>query len=262
LYWRLIDAKTPPKSILVMSVERSVPWELMIPNAADREDGDPLGVACSVGRWFNESNRGPDEFIPLRDSLVLAPDYASDKLPHAQAECDLVLKTFPGHPVPATYDELDMFYRKNSASLLHFACHGEDATLQAIRLLNKQRLSAAQVRGGGLGRACRAKGPLVFLNACEVGRPGIGLTSPSGFAAQLIASQCGAVIAPLWEVDDKIAHQVAVSFYEEVTKDPRKPFAEVLRDLRARAYAEDGADSYAAYCFYGHPLACAKMSTH
>jgi CHAT domain len=258
LYWRLVDAQSPPKSILLMSDERCVPWELMIPNGPNRDDGgDPLGVQCTIGRWYDDANVGPGEWIPLQDSLVLAPDYDSDRLPNAQAERDLVLKMFPGQPVPATFDELDRFYRENSASLLHFACHGEDATLQSIRLLNRQRLSAAQVRGGGLGVACRFKGPLVFLNACEVGRPGVGLASPSGFAAALIASKCGAVIAPLWQVDDTVAHTVAVAFYDEVTRSPHRPFADILRELRARAYAVDGADSYAAYCFYGHPLAAA-----
>lgn len=257
LYWRLVDAQSPPKSILLMSDERCVPWELMIPNASDRDDGEPLGVQCTIGRWYDEANVGPDEWIPLQDSLVLAPDYDSDRLPNAEAERDLVLRMFPGQPVPATFDELDRFYRANSASLLHFACHGEDATLQSIRLLNRQRLSAAQVRGGGLGVACRLKGPLVFLNACEIGRPGAGLTSPSGFASALIASKCGAVVAPLWQVDDTVAHTVAVAFYDEVTRSPHRPFADILRELRARAYAENGEDSYAAYCFYGHPLATA-----
>jgi hypothetical protein len=245
-----------------MSDERSVPWELMIPNGPNREDGEPLGTQCAVGRWYDDGNVGPDEWIPLRDSLVLAPNYDTDRLPNAEAERDLVLKMFPGQPVPAeTFDDLDRFYRTNSASLLHFACHGEDATLQSIRLLNRQRLSAAQARGGGLGVACRLKGPLVFLNACEVGRPGAGLASPSGFAAALIASKCGAVIAPLWQVDDTVAHTVAVTFYDEVTKDPERPFADILRELRSRAYAEDGEDSYAAYCFYGHPLATAAESS-
>jgi hypothetical protein len=257
LYWRLVDAQSPPKSILLMSHERSVPWELMIPNGPNRDDGEPLGVQCTIGRWYDDGNVGPDEWIPLRDSLVLAPEYDSDRLPNAEAERDLVLKMFPGQPVPATFDELDSFYRVNSASLLHFACHGEDATLQSIRLLNRQRLSAAQVRGGGLGVACRRTGPLVFLNACEVGRPGVGLASPSGFAAALIASKCGAVIAPLWQVDDNVAHMVAVEFYDEVTRNPHRPYADILRELRARAYADDGEDSYAAYCFYGHPLATA-----
>ena len=124
-------------------------------------------------------------------------------------------------------------------------------------LLQNQVLWANQVRPGGLGVACRKSRPLIFLNACEVGRPGAGLAAVGGFAASFIASDAGAVIAPLWAVDDRVAHQVAVTFYDTVKKKPVTPFADLLRDLRAKAYADGGEDSYAAYCFYGDPHACA-----
>ncbi|HYZ68975.1 MAG TPA: hypothetical protein VE666_14440, partial [Mycobacterium sp.] len=61
----------------------------------------------------------------------------------------------------------------------------------------------------------------------------------------------------LWQVDDAVAHEVAVMFYDEVRRNPRRPYADILRELRGRAYADDGEDSYAAYCFYGHPIATA-----
>jgi hypothetical protein len=259
LYWRLVDAGLKPKTIFVISQERSIPWELMIPTRDGEDDDDqlPLGVQCAIGRWYDDSHLDPDRWIPIHDSLVLAPEYESDQLPHAAEEQGLVLKLFPGHPVPATFDKLNAFFKNHSASLLHFACHGVDTTLQSLLLLNNEKLTTTHVRGGGLGAACRAKAPLVFLNACEVGRPGAGLSSPSGFAASLVGAKCGAVIAPLWSVDDEIAHQVAVTFYENVKKTPDKPFAEIIRDLRAKAYQDGGEDTYAAYCFYGHPLASA-----
>jgi len=50
---------------------------------------------------------------------------------------------------------------------------------------------------------------------------------------------------------------VAVTFYDTVKKKPETPFAEILRELRAKAYAAEGEDSYAAYCFYGDPHASA-----
>ena len=259
LYWQLIDAQTPPHTVMVMSEEPSVPWELMIPHRRGSADLPPLGASCAVGRWQGNDYVAPDQWIPLQDSIVLAPDYETRKLPHATRERDLVLKMFPGHAAPATFDELDAFYGNHTASLLHFACHGEDATLQSIRLLKNQRLSAQQVLGGGLATACRQKLPLVFLNACQLGRPGAGLVAPEGFATSFIACDAGAVIAPLWEVDDEIAHKVAVSFYDAVARDPTTPFAEILRGIRARAYDEDGDDSYAAYCFYGDPNAAARQ---
>jgi hypothetical protein len=259
LYWRLVDAGTPPRSMYLVSEEPAIPWELMIPHR--RVPGKPpempaLGVSCAIGRWHQDEHFSPRQRLWLTDSLVLAPDYPGDrKLPHASAERDLVFARYPGHDVPATFDELDAFYAANNASLLHFVCHGQDATLQAIQLLGHQTLSARQMRGGGLGQACQQRQPLVFLNACELGRPGPGLASVDGFPAAFIACDAAAVIAPLWEVDDGAAHQVATDFYEELRDHPERPFADVLRLIRARAYNQGGADSFAAYCFYGDPLA-------
>lgn len=260
LYWRLVDAGTAPSTILLASEERSVPWELMIPSR-NLPNGEwqrlpPLGVQCAVGRWHGDDYVCSGQIIPLQDSLVLAPAY-NPPLSKAIAERDLVLELFPGKDVPATFDELDEFYTANTASLLHFVCHGRDTTLQAIKLLKDQSLWANQVRAGGLGSACRKARPLVFLNACEVGRPGAGLAEVGGFAAAFIACNAGGVIAPLWAVDDGVAHQVAVTFYDTVKREPTTPFADILRELRAKAYAADGEDSYAAYCFYGDPHACA-----
>lgn len=260
LYWRLIDAGTPPKTVLVISEERSVPWELMIPSRRTADGRyqqlPPLGVQCAIGRWHGDYYICPGQVVPLQDSLVLAPTY-NPPLPQANAERELILGLFPGQNVPATFDELNAFYAQHTASLFHFVCHGRDATLQAIKLLQNQVLWANQVPPGGLGMACRKSRPLIFLNACEVGRPGAGLAAVGGFAASFIACDAGAVIAPLWAVDDGVAHQVAVTFYDTVKQKPETPFADILRDLRAKAYADDGADSYAAYCFYGDPHASA-----
>jgi len=64
------------------------------------------------------------------------------------------------------------------------------------------------------------------------------------------------VIAPLWSVKDSIAHEIAEKFYERIQNEPSTPFAEILADLRKLSYkAEGGEDTYAAYCFYGDPLA-------
>jgi hypothetical protein len=219
----------------------------------------PLGVQCAIGRWHGDDYVCPGQVVPLQDSLVLAPTY-NPPLPQASAERDLILELFPGQSVPATFDELNAFYAAHTASLFHFVCHGRDATLQAIKLLQNQVLWANQVRPGGLGTACRKSRPLIFLNACEVGRPGAGLAAVGGFAASFIACDAGAIIAPLWAVDDGVAHQVAVTFYDTVKKKPGTPFANIVRELRAKAYAEGGEDSYAAYCFYGDPHAAAAKS--
>lgn len=104
--------------------------------------------------------------------------------------------------------------------------------------------------------------PMVFLNACEVGRPTVALAGIGGFAAAFLDLGASAVIAPLRSVKDTIAYKVAEKFYEAAVKPPkgkaRKGFAERMREIRALAYdAATGEDTYAAYCFYGDPNASA-----
>ena len=107
----------------------------------------------------------------------------------------------------------------------------------------------------GLERACRAKAPLVFLNACEVGRTTPSLVGAGGFASEFVTAGARCVIAPLWSVKDSLAHEVAVAFYTAALEQPTRPLADILRDIRARSYEEGGGeDTYAAYCFYGDPL--------
>lgn len=41
--------------------------------------------------------------------------------------------------------------------------------------------------------------------------------------------------------------------YERAIADRARPFADILREIRAKAYAQNGEDTYAAYCWYGDP---------
>src|SRR4051794_23669633 len=59
-----------------------------------------------------------------------------------------------------------------------------------------------------------------------------------------------AVIAPLWPVDDEQAHEGALELYRRGLEPDAPPLAELLKQLRARAYEETNPDTYAAYCFY------------
>jgi hypothetical protein len=51
-----------------------------------------------------------------------------------------------------------------------------------------------------------------------------------------------AVIAPTWTVEDRIAHAVAQEFYSALLTDPKRPFADILRQIRSRAYTAPGSE--------------------
>ncbi|MEU9230660.1 CHAT domain-containing protein [Streptomyces massasporeus] len=68
------------------------------------------------------------------------------------------------------------------------------------------------------------------------------------------ASGTQAAVAPLWNVDDKVANDFAQGFYKAVLKGGTAP-AEYLRRRRAGTLGAAGADlsTPLAYLFFGHP---------
>jgi hypothetical protein len=271
--WTLIDRGTPPQSILIVSQEPFIPWELMIPHRR-RPDGTPdrhppLGVEFAVGRWVSDDYLSPSIRVRLADSYVVAPRYPGPKpkpLANAANEAQLVLGAFPGTRIdPVDLQTLDRTFATGGRSLVHFVCHGADSPRSGIQSIfldgGIEKLTSIEIgQITGVIAGFRTK-PLVFLNACEVGRPSISLVGIGGFARAFIDLGAAAVIAPLWSVADNIAFDVAERFYREVQaiaegRLPRRSFANILRDVRALAYDPAfGQDTYAAYCFYGDPLA-------
>src|SRR5262249_41069187 len=102
--------------------------------------------------------------------------------------------------------------------------------------------------------------PLVFLNACEVGRQIPRLLDTGGFPATLLELQAGAVIAPLWSVDDATAFEIASEFYGLAAGDPTVPIAEIVARVRRQAYERPTfVDTYAAYSYFGDPIATLRL---
>jgi CHAT domain len=268
LFWQIIDSGKPMRSISIVSQEPYIPWELMIPWRR-RDDGStevrqPLGAEFAVARWLRDDHLLPNQRVSLADSRIFAPAYPGPRpkpLASAQAEAQMVTAIFPGQAIsPALFKNFKEAMKAGGASLLHFICHGAagQGIAQQIYLEDNRVMSSIQIDGlDEVAEACGKKKPLIFLNACEVGREAPSLVGVGGFASSFIGAGASCVIAPLWSVKDDIAHKVATEFYETVKANPGKPFAEILRAIRARAYdaTSGGEDTYAAYCFYGDPLA-------
>lgn len=260
--WELIEAKKPLTSIAVVSEEQFVPWELMIPNGGPNDEAHdlPLGVSYDVGRWIRKS-KAPPRDLAIYDCQIVAPRYIGKAvLKQSQAEALEVSMTFQGTVVtPAPFDAVSTALRSRT-SLLHFVCHGKDGgTAGQILLLddNDQLTDTALIGISGVSAAFRSMPPIIFLNACEVGRGNPSLIGSRSFASQFIKLGARAVIAPLWSVNDTVAHEIALTFYRALKASPQRRLADIFRDIRRKAY-ETGTDSYAAYCFFGDPLATAE----
>lgn len=264
VFWALVDAGKRPRTVAIVSDEPFIPWELMIPVrrlGAATETRAPLGVEFQIGRWTAGGAVAGVRSLSLADGYVIAPRYQGTRaLPLAQKEAELLVEKHGAVRIdPATFASIQTHLEAGGRHLIHIACHGtDDATDQTIYLDNDATLASTTFEGMDAADAAFAQAPpLVFLNACEVGRGKPGLIGVGGFASAFIRKGAAAVIAPLWSVKDEIAAEVARGFYEQIDS---KPFAEILREFRARAYDPERAeDSYAAYCFYGDPCA-AKAS--
>jgi hypothetical protein len=266
VFWELIDEGRIPRTIAIVSEEPYLPWELMIPKR--KVEGQPrqrpsLGVEFIIARWTPKQAMSGRQKIPMTDCYVIAPQYTNKPtLPYAQAELAFMLQKYPapaGQAVkPANFENLSATFKSGGKTIVHFACHGANSATgkQLIYLESDPPVSPKMLRGMcTLEQAFVEKHPFVFLNACEVGRQVPNLSGVGGFAQSFIDLGASAVIAPLWSVKDDLAHQIALDFYNSIAAFPHKPFAEILSEIRAKAYDPQIAeDTYAAYCFYGDPL--------
>ena len=122
-------------------------------------------------------------------------------------------------PAPADLQAVEELLRGNTPiQLWHFACHGDFAPAapgkSPLHLENGSRLTPDDLVGPAQTHLKRDR-PLVFLNACRVGSGGLSLTGLGGWANVLVGDcGVGAVIAPLWSVNDALACEFARVFYE------------------------------------------------
>jgi hypothetical protein len=260
--WALVDKEKRPASIYIASAEPSLPWELMIPTRHDgRQPNElrPLGVEFAIGRWTRGDSASPPQRLPVRNAFVIAPDYEGDLALDSAGEVEFIKRRLNGTKIDdATVAHLDEYFADNYASLVHFICHGAadvDAD-DAIYLDDDEMLRSESVRPlKGFKTLFRRRAPFVFMNACDTGRLTPSLAGGAGFPMAFGDIGARAVLAPLWPVDDKLAHDLALELYETALGANAPPLAEILRRIRARAYDATNADTYAAYAFYGDPLA-------
>lgn len=268
MFWKLKN--TAARTLLIVSQEPFIPWELMIPTKRLRDGSvltqKPLGVTYAIGRWvLDDDYYAPPVTINVRGSYVIAPIYVgAAALDAAHDEAKFVCDNFAGTKiVPADPLKIEETIKSKEQSLIHFACHGSTSGIRVGRqvlelqdgtFMDSMLLSQIE----GLQPAFNKAKPFVFINACTAGQPILTLSGIGGLANSFIDLGASAVIAPLWNIDDKIAHEVAVSFYTQVKADPSRPLARIVQSIRATAYNDSilrGHDTFAAYCFYGDPNA-------
>ncbi len=265
------------EAILVVSTETYVPWEMLHMSDPDAPN-DPTSEKLFLGqkglvRWLHKVGVQPRD-LTVRAGRVrhIVPNYPSHehKLPAAQLEATFMKDAFGSVDVGAHSSDLySLLQAENGFDLLHFAGHGEanPASISQAAILFEGRVdngSWVPARAEALlvkqlpvapGQTAR---PIVFLNACQVGRAGTTLGSVGGFAQAFLHRRAGAFVAPLWAVGDMPAFTFGKALYESFVRGG-KPLAEAVKLAREAALAS-GDPSWIAYAVYGHHDARVTLS--
>jgi hypothetical protein len=246
-------------TILFLSAEPYVPWELAVVDPPLDPDLPPfLAAQATVGRWLLGQRRPPlppPMSVPVGGFAAVSGVYQLpgwQRLFDAEAEAADLVRVHAATPVDATsIGILDLLRGRPAADVIHFAVHGTyeaELVMDGLILVDGSALDALAVRGTPLHGH-----PFVFLNACQVGRGNQLLGDHAGLAAAFLFAGAAGVIAPLWQIDDRIARDIAIRFYERALRGEAP--AEILRTERAafRDTPETTSSTYLAYQFFGHP---------
>ncbi len=94
--------------------------------------------------------------------------------------------------------------------------------------------------------------PLVFLNACHTGETGFSLTGMGGWAERFVRAGASAFIGSLWEVNDVLAAEFAIKFYNELLTG--QTLGDAFHAARTHIRTRDDANpTWLAYTLYADP---------
>jgi CHAT domain len=258
------------QTLLVVSDEAWIPWELIRPNE-DRDD-DFFCIQFEMGRWLAKAG-DPVVVKGARRLLCLTMDASDGEVtrPEKKADEPEMVKALAESSPGATYLVLrnpttDALKAQLSSGfdLLHFAGHGlhRDASVEdgadALRPeLAQINLADRPFRALELeGEAARLRGgrPVVFFNSCQSGRLGQALTGLGGWAESwTVACGASAFLAPFLMVNGSSARKFAAIFYRELQEG--QPLGSSLRIARREVRSDQPGDDVArlAYSLHGHP---------
>jgi CHAT domain len=250
-YWEYMEALPDDATVQIISDEPYIPWELLRPFRQRLDgrwvSGDYLSQRFALSRWLSGPQRGSK--LPLLRVVLVEPP--SD-LEWVEEEVQTI-KEIPGLSVRVIREKeaLEEFFQTGEADVVHFACHGAfqaDNPARSVLLLGDHMLCPDDViaENCNFGRVQ----PLVFLNACDSGRQGIGLTGLDGWAQAFIHAGVGFFVGSMWKTTDQLAYEFAKAFYQRLQAGDC--VAEAMRRAR-KDIVMSGDATYLSYTLYAHP---------
>ena len=101
----------------------------------------------------------------------------------------------------------------------------------------------------------RAK-PVVFFNACQIGRSALSLTDIGGWARQFLRAGAGAFIGAYWSIYDQPAYDFAQELYSRLLSSV--PIGRAVQEART-TIKPAGDPTWLAYTVFADPLATVRV---
>lgn len=271
----LWDNRSKLKAIQVFSDEPFIPWELAYlvePGSSITLDSHFLAEKGMVRGYSNPDGvtvMAPNKLKLRKDKAkFVIPGYprgSGQELPGAQDEKAMLKKVLDAKPLkPNKIDVITSMMKPGNADILHFACHGvanPDSIWDAGLLMQgkmqggqykEDKLMSSEVEGYANLRDEESPGPVVVLNACQIGRTGYNLTGTGGFARAFMKKGAGAFIGTHWSIGDLSALEFSKTLYEQLL-DGKNMMTAVNAARKAAKNNEEV--TWLAYVVYADPYA-------
>ena len=257
LLWSLKDRI---QTVQIQSEEPWIPWELVKLVGQDEEDlpvdGPFLCEGFAVTRWMRSVK--PKPALSLKRLALVQPKGSG--LAHAASERDYLLGLASGERqverVEARYLDVVENLTAGQHDGWHFTGHGSfresDPNRSGLELEERGKLRPDDL-SGSVRRLGRSK-PLVFLNACQVGRSAMSLTDVGGFAGKFLKAGAGAFVGAHWSIEDEIAYEFAQEFYDRLLAGEAIGQATQASRLAVKE-KHDGDPTWLAYTVFADPFA-------
>ncbi|MBN1349659.1 CHAT domain-containing protein [candidate division KSB1 bacterium] len=248
------------KTVQVQSEEPWIPWELCKLQGEENGDfveGPFLCEKFSITRWLPEIGFKPE--LTLNKIALVAPE--DSKLPLSKSEQNYIQSLGKGgrkvERIPARTLELLSAMKLGQYDCWHFTGHGNfihPDPNRAVMVLEEQEQLMPEDLSGVMRNLGKAK-PLVFLNACQIGRSAMSLTGIGGWAERFLSAGAAAFIGAYWSVYDQPAHDFARALYSRLVSGVA--IGEAIQKARV-AIKNTGDPTWLAYTVFADPLATVR----
>ncbi|MDR3007224.1 MAG: CHAT domain-containing protein [Sphingobacterium sp.] len=259
LFWEIKDEVS---TVVINSDEPWIPWELCYLYSEQEGKNSESFFLCEkydVARWI-QSTPFTTSTLSLENMAGIFPSDSGLALVEKEKnEIQKIVGDGKLSLIPANYSDVVDSFERGGFSAWHFSGHGTDANTTnvdhySILLESKEPISAYDITGlKNLGKS----NPIVFFNACQAGKGGMGLTGLNGWPKQFIDNNASAFIGAYWSIHDESAMKFAISFYRLLSTG--MTIGQAFRQARL-AIKEEGNPTWLAYTLYADPFARCKSS--